>query len=86
MKNNKKDGDGDDEHAHCVLGFIHSSPGAKVSASPYDLHTDTRKGVNFNQNNRFCAVSYDPYTELYIREFPRNGITFRGTRMVVRVE
>jgi len=44
------------------------------------------KGVNFNQNNRFCAVSYDPYTELYIQEFPRNGITFRGTRMVVRIE
>ena len=41
--NNNYYGNGGEQHAHCVLSFIHSSPGAKVSASPYDLHTDTRK-------------------------------------------
>ena len=66
--------------------FIHSSPGAKVSPFPYGLHTYARKVSTSTQNNRFCAVLYDPYMELYIREFPRNVITFRGTRMVVRVE
>ena len=29
--NNYKDGKSDDEHAHCVLGFIHSSPDAEAS-------------------------------------------------------
>ena len=59
---------------------------AKVSTFSLQSTYVCEKGVNFNLNNRFCAVSYDPYTELYIQKFPRNGITFRGTWMVVRIE
>ena len=59
---------------------------AKVSTLSLQFTYIYEKGVNVNLNNRFCAVLYDPYMELYIREFPRNNITFRGTRMVVRIE
>ena len=55
----------------CSISFTHHQVQRFHLLPTVNIRTRERCQLQ-SKNNPFCALSYDPYTKLYIREFLRN--------------